>query len=127
MRAVTTTPLDLPASAISRTRKHVQAMEEALARGRELPEALESARRSLDSLETSTAAHWRHLHDLTGRPGYQLLDGVARRVRRPGQTTPPPPGPDEDAVSATASIPPIAIAAVETRELLAVAAQQCGD
>jgi D-inositol-3-phosphate glycosyltransferase len=127
MRAVTTTPLDLPASAISRTRKHVQAMEEALARGRELPEALESARRSLDSLETSTTAHWRHLHDLTGRPGYQLLDRVARRVRRTGPATPPPPARDARELSATASTPPIAIAAVETRELLAVAAQQCSD
>ncbi len=127
MRTVTTVPLDLPASAISRTRTHVQAMEEALARGRELPEALESARRSLDSLETSTAAHWRHLHHLTSRPGYRLLDNVARRVRRPGQATPPPPAPHRRRLRKRLPLPPIAIAAVETRELLAAAAQQCGD
>ena len=126
LRAVTAAALDLPASVISRTRKHVDAIEIALARGRAIPEALESTRRSLDSLEASTAGHWRHLHDLTGRPGYQLLDGLAQRVRRPGPATQPA-APDPAAPVQAAPTPPIAVAVVETRELLAAVARQCVD
>ena len=128
LRAVTTVPLDLPASAISRARKHVQAMEEALARGRELPEALEIG-----------APFPRLTRDVHRRP----LAPPSRPHRAPRVPAPRRRGPARPAArSSDASrrrsrvqvplqrrLPPhrLPIAAVETRELLAAAAQQCGD
>jgi glycosyltransferase involved in cell wall biosynthesis len=127
--ALTDAPPDLPASLIARTRRHVDTIEDALARSRALPEFLETTRRSLESLEASTAGHWRHLHDLTERPGYRLLDGLARRVRRPRQAEHAEPAASQDAGLSMqeAQTPPIAVAVIELREFLAAVAQQWPD
>ncbi len=127
LRAATSVPLNISASALERTREHVDAIDAALSDGRAMTETVERTRRSIESLEAVTAGHWQHLHALTERPGYRLLDTLARRIGRPGPRGEQPAPPESSASPVQPPQPPIAVAVIETRELLAAVARQCAD
>ncbi len=111
----------IPSAVVARTRGHVASMQHLLATAHETAAAATGTRRSLDALESATRDAHEQLHDLTGRPGYRLLDALAQRLRRvsvppagpPGaaEATPTPDPPDP--------APPMAVAIAESRELLA--------
>jgi D-inositol-3-phosphate glycosyltransferase len=120
--------IEIPNPFLARTRKHVDDMERLVASDQETGAATASTRRSLDALESSILAHHQYLHDLTGRPGYRLLDSVAQRIRRPSSAAVVAPAindPDESLDPDPS--PPIALAVAEWRELLAAVAYRRPD